>query len=72
MSKISEAAKTCLRNAAVKAQDIELVILTGGSTEIPLVQSAFKKIFPDAGIADENKLSSVGLGLAYDSAKKFG
>jgi len=37
-----------------------------------LVQSAFKNLFPHAAVADENKLSSVGLGLAYDAWKKFG
>jgi hypothetical chaperone protein len=72
VKKISEAAVECLQKAGVKQQDIDLVILTGGSTEIPIVQSAFKALFPHAEVADENKLSSVGLGLAYDSQKKFG
>jgi hypothetical chaperone protein len=71
VKKISDAATECLRRAGVREQDIDLVILTGGSTEIPLVQSAFKRLFPHAALADENKLSSVGLGLAYDSQKKF-
>jgi hypothetical chaperone protein len=38
---------------------------------VPLVQLTFKELFPNAEVADENKLSSVGLGLAYDSQKKF-
>ena len=72
VEKISLAAMECLKKAGVKEKDIDLVILTGGSTEVPLVQSAFKKLFPHAAVADENKLSSVGLGLAYDAWKKFG
>jgi hypothetical chaperone protein len=72
VQKISNAATECLMKAGVKQDDIDLVILTGGSTEIPLVQAAFKKLFPQADVADENKLSSVGLGLAYDSQRKFG
>ena len=71
VQKISNAATECLRKAAVNKQDIDLVILTGGSTEVPLVQLTFKELFPNAEVADENKLSSVGLGLAYDSQKKF-
>jgi hypothetical chaperone protein len=47
------------------------VILTGGSTELPAIQAEFRKLFPNAAVADENKLSSVGLGLAYDSASRF-
>lgn len=69
--KISAAATKCLHDAQVKPEAIDLVILTGGSTEVPLVQAEFKRLFPKAAIADENKLSSVGLGLAYDSQNKF-
>jgi hypothetical chaperone protein len=71
IDKISRSAQQCLKVAGVKAADIQLVILTGGSTEIPLVRSAFSSLFPTARIADENKLSSVGLGLAYDSERRF-
>jgi hypothetical chaperone protein len=72
VAQITASATACLLQAGVSAADIELVILTGGSTEVPLIQSEFRKLFPGAAIADENKLSSVGLGLAYDSHNKFG
>ncbi|QMW00515.1 Hsp70 family protein [Spirosoma foliorum] len=72
VEKISASARQCLQEAGVKAEAIELVILTGGSTEVHSVQVEFKRLFPNAAIADENKLSSVGLGLAYDSENKFG
>jgi len=72
IAKISAAATRCLHDAQVKPEAIDLVILTGGTTEVPVVQAEFKKLFPQAAIADENKLSSVGLGLAYDSRNKFG
>jgi len=68
---ISICASQCLQQAQVKASEIDLVILTGGSTEVPVVQFTFKRLFPKAAVADENKLSSVGLGLAYDSHYKF-
>ncbi len=71
VQKITTCASDCLRQANVKATEIDLVILTGGSTEVPVVQTEFRKLFPSAAIADENKLSSVGLGLAYDSHYKF-
>ena len=72
IEKISASATECLQKAQVKSEDIQLVILTGGSTEVPAVQAEFKRLFPNAAVADENKLSSVGLGLAYDSQNKFG
>jgi hypothetical chaperone protein len=71
VEKILAAANECLSQAHLKAADIELVILTGGSTEIPKVKRTFQELFLHAKIADENKLSSVGIGLAYDSERKF-
>lgn len=71
INKISSSAKQCLKQSGVRSSDIQLVILTGGSTEIPMVRSVFSDLFPTARIADENKLSSVGLGLAYDSERRF-
>ncbi|MCD9018470.1 Hsp70 family protein [Parachryseolinea silvisoli] len=72
IEKIAQAATQCIHDAGVGAAAIELVILTGGSTEVPRVQEEFRRLFPNAALADENKLSSVGLGLAYDSRNKFG
>jgi hypothetical chaperone protein len=75
IDKISASARQCLRDAGVRRDDIELIILTGGTTEVREVQMVFKlfytRLFPQAAIADDNKLSSVGLGLAYDSQHKF-
>lgn len=61
----------CIKQAQVKQCDIKLVILTGGSTEIPYIQHLVSSYFPDAEISQENKLSSVGVGLAYDSYRRF-
>jgi len=72
VEQIMDSARACLQQAGVGAADIDLVILTGGSTEVRSVQAAFSQLFPKADIADQNKLSSVGLGLGYDSHYKFG
>lgn len=72
MKKVAKSVEECLRQAQVLADDIGLVILTGGSTEVPYVRNCLCSFFPEAEISQENKLSSVGLGLAYDSARKFG
>ncbi len=68
---VFKAADACLHQAQLQARDITLVILTGGSTEVPAIQRGFRERFPHAQIADENKLSSVGLGLAYASRQLF-
>lgn len=72
VAKIAASARQCLQDAGVSREAIDLVILTGGTTEVYSVQTEFKRLFPNAAIADQNKLSSVGLGLGYDSQSKFG
>ena len=65
-------AHECLTQAGILASQIQLLIFTGGSTEIPAVQLAFRQIFPDADISEGNKLSSVATGLAYEAQRIFG
>jgi hypothetical chaperone protein len=69
--RIVQAAKECLHAAGITSEAISLVIMTGGSTEIPLIQEQFRRLFPSADWSEENKLSSVGLGLAYDARNRF-
>lgn len=71
VSKIQKSMSDCLNMAGVKSTDIDLVILTGGSTEIPYISNLMKSYFPNAEISASDKLSSVGLGLAYDSIRRF-
>lgn len=71
VSKIQKSITDCLHLAKINATDINLVILTGGSTEIPYINNLMKLHFPKAEISATDKLSSVGLGLAYDSIRRF-
>lgn len=71
VDKVAKSLQQCLSEAGVKAEQISLVILTGGSTEIPLIQQTIYRIFPQATFSQENKLASVGLGLAFDSQRRF-
>jgi hypothetical chaperone protein len=36
------------------------------------LKTFFRQQFPQAAFSEENKLSSVGLGLGYDSIRRFG
>lgn len=69
--KIRAYTQECLKQAGVKGEDIDLVILTGGGTGIPAVQEVAKTEFPNARVSSENMLASVGLGLAYDASRTF-
>lgn len=72
IDRISESITECLATANLTDDDIEIIILTGGPTETPLLKQAVCSRFPNAVLSEENKLSSVALGLGYDSQRKFG
>lgn len=71
LDKISKSLLGCLKTASLKTENIGLVILTGGSTEIPIMQDIMHSHFPNAEFSTENKMSSVGLGLAFDAQRIF-
>jgi len=52
-----------LGQAGVTLHDIAVVVLTGGSTALPVFQQWIKAHFSHAGILQDDKLGSVGLGL---------
>lgn len=52
-----------LRQASVKAGEIAIVVLTGGSTGLPVFQEWIAQFFPHANVLQEDRLGSVGLGL---------
>lgn len=71
VGKIQNSMNACLNQAQISPTDISLIVLTGGSTQIPYVHETLCKVFPNATISDTNKMSSVGLGLAYDAVRRF-
>lgn len=71
VEQVAKAMSECLSYAQISAEQIDLVVLTGGSTEIPMVQIMVQSLFPKAAISQGNKLDSVGLGLAIESARRY-
>lgn len=69
--RVMNAIAECLIQAGIQSNDIDLVILTGGSTELPLINTLIRETFPRAEISQGSKLDSVGLGLAYRAANIF-
>ena len=71
IDKIRRTMLQCLSDAGVTAQEIELVVLTGGSSELPVVNDMVRKAFPAADLSVNDKFCSVGLGLAYTAPQVF-
>lgn len=61
-----------LTDAQIGPDDIELIIMTGGASAVPIIQKTFLDLFPQAELSAENKMGSVSAGLLYDARRKFG
>ena len=60
-----------LQRAGVTAAAIDSLILTGGSTLVPVIVARLRAMFPDAALVRTDVLGSVGLGLAMEAARRF-
>lgn len=72
VANIDRALTGCLDQAGLRHADIDLVVLTGGTSEVPVLNTALRRKFPGTRISEENRMASVGLGLGYNSVRKFG
>lgn len=72
IGRIGQTIDATLALAGLTAPQIETLILTGGSTQIPAIMSRLRALFPNARFVATDAFGSVGLGLALDAARKFG
>ncbi|HTJ56423.1 MAG TPA: Hsp70 family protein [Devosiaceae bacterium] len=72
IGRIGETIGQTLQLAGLRAAEIQTLILTGGSTQIPAIMAQLKALFPDARFVATDAFGSVGLGLALDAQRKFG
>lgn len=61
-----------LQKAGVKAQAVDAVFLTGGSSKIPLLRRHVQTIFPGAQVIEGDAFGSVATGLTIDAHNRFG
>lgn len=71
IDKIADTIGLTLAMAGLRAEQIETLILTGGSTQIPAILERLRSLFPAARFVDTDAFGSVGLGLALDARRKF-
>ncbi|TWC68564.1 Hsp70 family protein [Herbaspirillum sp. SJZ099] len=61
-----------LRQAGLRASDIDSVFFTGGSSGVNLLRQRIGALVPDAKHVEGDLFGSIGSGLAIDAARKFG
>jgi len=71
MKRLQTAIAEVLSQSGVSAGSIEQVVMTGGSTNMPLVQDVLKSCFPRAGMETSDRFGAVALGLALEAQSRF-
>ena len=66
--KVIETCEMCLKKANIKKEDIDEVLLVGGSTRIPAIQNAVEKFFGKAPNQSVNPDEAVACGAAIQGA----
>jgi hypothetical chaperone protein len=62
----------CLTQAGLRADQVDAVFLTGGSTLLPAVRGAITGAMPGARIVEGDKFGAVGLGLTIEAKRRYG
>jgi hypothetical chaperone protein len=62
----------CIRKAGLRAEDIDALFLTGGSTRLRHARAAIEATVPHARIVEGDTFGSVGLGLAIEAGRRYG
>jgi len=71
LTKLSAMTEEILKQAGTKAQDIDVVFFTGGSTKIPVLRQHITAQVPQAQVVEGDAFGSVGYGLAVDAEQRF-
>jgi hypothetical chaperone protein len=71
VDRIGDKLREVVAVAGLTPDRIETLILTGGSTQIPVILARLRALFPQARFVDTDAFGSVGLGLALDARRKF-
>ena len=72
VDRIEDKLREVVAVAGLAPDGIDTLILTGGSTRIPMILERIRRNFPAARVVETDAFGSVGLGLAIDAVRKFG
>jgi hypothetical chaperone protein len=71
IDRIEDKLREVVAVAGLTADRIDTLILTGGSTRIPMILQRLRANFANARFVETDAFGSVGLGLALDARRKF-
>jgi hypothetical chaperone protein len=72
IERVCAAAQRCLDHAGVRADTLDTLFFTGGSSAVPLLRDALSRCFPKARPVEGDLYGSVGCGLAVVARHRYG
>ncbi len=72
VDRITETVSKLLSDAGVRADQLDTVFFTGGSSGVPLLRQRISALLPNARSVEGDLFGSIGAGLALDAVRKFG
>lgn len=68
---LTRMASLCINKAGIKADAVQTIFFTGGSSRVPAVREAIRKAAPQANVAAGSDFLSVALGLTREAQRRF-
>jgi len=72
LERIGASIKQLLADAGVRAEEVDTVFFTGGSSAIPALRQRIAQLLPRARHVEGNRFGSIGSGLAIEARKRYG
>ncbi|QKE62165.1 Hsp70 family protein [Aquipseudomonas campi] len=72
LERVTASVAELLQQAGVKAEEIDTVFFTGGSSGIPALRQSICALLPNARATEGNTFGSIGSGLAIEAKKRYG
>jgi hypothetical chaperone protein len=71
-SRIVQTVHECIAQAGLRADQLQALFLTGGTTQIPHVREAVMREMPGARVIEGDTFGSVGMGLTIEAQRRYG
>jgi hypothetical chaperone protein len=71
VEKIETTVARLLTDAGIRADQLDTVFFTGGSSGVPLLRERISALLPNARAVEGDLFGSIGTGLAIDAMRKF-
>ena len=72
LTEIGATLESVLQDAGVRAEAVDTIFMTGGSSGMPALQHKLASLLPAAQLVKGDPFGSIGTGLAMDATRKFG